>query len=350
MGVVSSLLASLTLVPSAPHLHEINAVAGDLSWVARYGEAPSPAADPDERARVHLAWVVEVLSERLPPELEPIPRARRALLLAELALYAAAGELPVNTDDPFHRPEFIDGAGRRCAVGHLMAASGAPELAELTNARYAFERVHGMDAPEIAAWAAAHGFTADELALIQPAYGFQPPEYNHPRYHSNILMGGRAGATVYADSDYSSSWEGLSGSPDPTLVANFYTLWQPVFGLGVGGSLWVHSDLDDYYEGNSPALDANLMLEYAHPVGEWHDVLIFAEAGGTFLVGSPGEFMGVNYGGGVGGIYHFAHTTFGIRLDVKAQGYTLWDTAGTDEEISGFALLATLGMRWTWEM
>jgi hypothetical protein len=67
-------------------------------------------------------------------------------------------------------PIFEDGSGRRCAVAHLLAASGASDVVDAVRERQNLARVHEIDHPMLAEWARAHGLTVDELEEIQPGY------------------------------------------------------------------------------------------------------------------------------------------------------------------------------------
>jgi hypothetical protein len=73
-----------------------------------------------------------------------------------------------------YRPRFIDDRGVHCAVGHLIAASGATELARAINTDYEYAYVREMTSPTLLAWASARGFSIEELASIQPAYAGPP--------------------------------------------------------------------------------------------------------------------------------------------------------------------------------
>ena len=96
----------------------------------------------------------------------------RGAALATLDGYIARGEFPRRTNDGYagRRPRFIDDRGVHCAVGHLIAVSGEPELARAIAERYEYAYVREIDDPRLGAWAKAHGFTVEELAMIQPSY------------------------------------------------------------------------------------------------------------------------------------------------------------------------------------
>lgn len=112
--------------------------------------------------------------------------AVREALLDRLLAYAHRGQFPrpqaAVTDHPRRvrpprafrgarprAPIFVDAAGTRCAVGHLLDVD-RPDLVDRIHARANGAWLLEMDEPELAAWAGGHGFTLDELAWIQPAY------------------------------------------------------------------------------------------------------------------------------------------------------------------------------------
>lgn len=170
---MNSILLFSLLLASAPPGDAINAVVGDASWIALHGEAPS-AADQTERVQVHLAFVEDLL-RRTDAKWSDAQRARRTALLDALADYRRAGVFPRRTDDSFvgRRPRFIDDRGVHCAVGHLIASSGAPALAAAIAASHEYAYIDEIASPALDGWAREHGFTRTELAMIQP--GYQPP-------------------------------------------------------------------------------------------------------------------------------------------------------------------------------
>jgi hypothetical protein len=95
----------------------------------------------------------------------------RQLLLEELGRYRAAGRFPQNPGLAETTPIFVDTAGTRCAVAHLMETGGEAALVE----RIARERNRARiaelaDEPRLLAWLAAAGLTVAEAAAIQPSY------------------------------------------------------------------------------------------------------------------------------------------------------------------------------------
>ncbi|HEY5925190.1 MAG TPA: hypothetical protein VIV11_26085 [Kofleriaceae bacterium] len=138
----------------------------------------SDAGNSGESARIraHLNAALHHLHGRDLVTLSPPQRAARARSIATLERYIADGLFPRRAGDAFGplRPRFIDDRGVHCAVGHLVAASGAPELARAINAEYEYAFVRDMRSPALVAWAHDHGFTVDELAIIQPSYSAPP--------------------------------------------------------------------------------------------------------------------------------------------------------------------------------
>lgn len=103
-------------------------------------------------------------------------RRVRELLLAELALYRQAGVFPRNPDFDTPMPYFIDAAGTRCAMAHLMEIGGASDLVQeiAANRNNAFVAELAEDA-RVLAWLSAVGISPAEAARIQPSYCPSPP-------------------------------------------------------------------------------------------------------------------------------------------------------------------------------
>lgn len=162
---------------------EVNAVLGDASWVALYGERPGPDVPDAERIRTHLAYVDTLLRERDVSDLSPELQLARARNLDRLSAYRIADMFPENRPGVGRVPRFVDddedGAlaaladVRLCAVGHLLAADLGVEAAIAIAADFQHAEVGAIDAPELATWAASSGLTIEELAMIQPSYGWK---------------------------------------------------------------------------------------------------------------------------------------------------------------------------------
>lgn len=126
-----------------------------------------------ERARVqaHLLRAERAASSSHRTGSCATQRTVRRLLLTELRRYRLAGRFPKNPLFSEPTPFFVDAAGTRCAVAHLLELGGESELVQ----RIARERNHArvlelVDEPRLVAWLEAAGLTLDEAALIQPSY------------------------------------------------------------------------------------------------------------------------------------------------------------------------------------
>lgn len=170
LGVGVAVLPSSPPSSSPPSVRPVNAVLGNDSYRAIVGTAPGPGTPERLRLRTHLAYVEALLRTRRRPSLSADQRARRAALLDRLHEYWVRGRFPRNTEVPGRTPLFLDGRGRLCAVGALIAASAGRSLAERIDARSHLADVREMDLPAIARWTERNGFTRRELAMIQPTY------------------------------------------------------------------------------------------------------------------------------------------------------------------------------------
>jgi hypothetical protein len=96
-------------------------------------------------------------------------------MLETLEGYAARGLFPRNHEVPDRRvPIFVDEAGRRCAMAHLIEVSGGGDLVARISATANRARIHELaGVPELRQWLERAGMTLEEAALIQPEYGYQ---------------------------------------------------------------------------------------------------------------------------------------------------------------------------------
>jgi hypothetical protein len=137
----------------------------------------SPAA---ERRRVdaHLRRVLALLRTTPPRRLSPSRQRARALHIDRLDAYRKRGVFPRNHRFPLARvPHFIDEAGTRCAVAHLVETTGGAELVREVARTRNNARVHALAAlPELVEWLEESGLTLDEAAGIQPACCYSPAE------------------------------------------------------------------------------------------------------------------------------------------------------------------------------
>lgn len=149
---------------------QVNALVGNASYVAAFGQEPTVGTDDQTRIRTHLAYAERQLRQRTPAGLSPALARRRTHLLDLLHQYWTAGVFPRNFDYAERRPCFIDRDGRLCAVGYLVAQTAGRPVAEAINRAHQYDRIADMRAPELGRWVAASGLSKAECALIQPTY------------------------------------------------------------------------------------------------------------------------------------------------------------------------------------
>lgn len=132
----------------------------------------SSPPDPEViRIQSHLRRVEAELRAAPDRRQTAAQRLSRSRLLDELHRYWARGEFPRNTYRPVRSPVFVDGSGTRCAVAHLIDASGRGDLTARVAAEHNTAYVADLAGDRgLAAWLEAHGFTAAEAARIQPSY------------------------------------------------------------------------------------------------------------------------------------------------------------------------------------
>jgi hypothetical protein len=128
-------------------------------------------ADETQRLVTHFDTVIDELQAADTGGLTPIARAARARLIEALSQYRDGRRFPRNSDFAESTPYFVDDAGTRCAMAHLIEVSGHPEIVEAVastrNNAYIKELA---DEPALLAWLDAHGLTVAEAARIQPGY------------------------------------------------------------------------------------------------------------------------------------------------------------------------------------
>ncbi len=99
--------------------------------------------------------------------------ARRTEAIERLQAYRDAGRFPQNRDFVNQRlPYFVDADGTRCAMAHLIEASGDAALVEAvaSSRNNAFVK-ELADEPALIDWLETNGLTVEEAARIQPSYG-----------------------------------------------------------------------------------------------------------------------------------------------------------------------------------
>lgn len=181
--------------PAAPGaLAPVNPVVGDASFVARFSWGPAADTPDALRIQTHLAYAEQQLRQRTPGALPATLRQRRAHLLDLLHTYWQAGVFPQNAaPDGQRHPCFIDGAGRICAVGYLMAQTAGRATAECINQRFQYSNLLDMHDEALGSWVAQSGLSLADCALIQPTYG---PVYTPVVTGNNIPTGYGAASAV----------------------------------------------------------------------------------------------------------------------------------------------------------
>jgi hypothetical protein len=133
-----------------------------------------------DRPRItrHLAEVEAILRSADTRDLTDAQKAARARSLDYLRLYWRRGVYPHNHGRPESRtPVFIDEHGTHCAVGFMIAMSGAEALARRIAATANQATIAELsDDPELRQWLESNGLSALDAALIQPTYGPVPRE------------------------------------------------------------------------------------------------------------------------------------------------------------------------------
>ncbi len=157
----------------------VNAIIGDESFVATFGELPDEHTDEQLRLSTHLKYVERLLRSKPVDHLSAELRRAREGMLDLLNEYSAAADYPKNFDYPDRRiPCFIDRTGSICAVGYLVEQTAGSEAARAINREYQYDLIAEMESPSINEWIAQSGLTKDECAMIQPAYGGWGPPNN----------------------------------------------------------------------------------------------------------------------------------------------------------------------------
>lgn len=123
----------------------------------------------DARIRHHLGDALTQLKSTPTDRLSATQRAGRAEVISLLEGYRAEGRFP--RSDGVAGPVFVDETGSHCAMGALLAATGARELVERIRQHRNLETVGTLaNEPGLGEWLDAHGMTAEEAALVQPTY------------------------------------------------------------------------------------------------------------------------------------------------------------------------------------
>ncbi|MER2564900.1 MAG: hypothetical protein ABTQ32_29520 [Myxococcaceae bacterium] len=139
-------------------------------WLAAVlGAGPWTCEREDARIRNHLEDALAQLKSTSTDRLSATQRAGRAEVISLLEGYRAEGRFP--RSDGVAGPVFVDETGSHCAMGALLAATGARELVERIRQHRNLETVGTLaNEPGLGEWLDAHGMTAEEAALVQPTY------------------------------------------------------------------------------------------------------------------------------------------------------------------------------------
>ncbi len=147
-----------------------------MSWVRRKRREvarPVVGAVGVLRERVSIQAHLAHCELRLRLTTRPDQTARLELLEI-LHEYWRAGRFPRNTAAGGRRPVFIDDSGTHCAVGYLMACTGAGRVARELDRRDRFVLLEDLPSaldPRLRRWLDKHQLSREEAALIQPGYG-----------------------------------------------------------------------------------------------------------------------------------------------------------------------------------
>lgn len=127
-----------------------------------------PWTEADELARLdsHFGRVLRRLHATGAAGLSPAQRRARATHLQRLSQYRERGVFPKNRRFPGRAlPIFVDDAGTRCAMGHLIEPAGGRELVSYVATERNTARIAELaDIPELLAWLERNGLSADEAA------------------------------------------------------------------------------------------------------------------------------------------------------------------------------------------
>jgi len=129
------------------------------------------------RLQAHFATVIEELESADVTHLSDTARLSRARLVDELRLYAAKGLFPKNRGvAPHLAPIFVDDEETHCAMGHLLALTGAAPLVDEIRATQNLAYIADLASdPRLHTWLDAHGLSLFEAGRIQPGYASEEP-------------------------------------------------------------------------------------------------------------------------------------------------------------------------------
>ena len=152
----------------------INAIIGDVSYIEKFGENPTPSTDSDLRITTHLQYIEKLLRKKKVAHLSKEQSQKRDLVLNLLHDYWVNGVFPKNYDYERQRlPCFIDQYENICAVGYLIEKTDGRLTAAKINDEYKYEFILSMRDKSSEDWMLNYGLTKLECAMIQPTYNFQ---------------------------------------------------------------------------------------------------------------------------------------------------------------------------------
>lgn len=174
---IRTIILLFTVVATTLNLHasnQVNALAGDRSFILKFGFKPTEKTNEKLRIQTHLSFVEKLLRKRDVSSLSAELQHNRKQLLDLLHTYWTAGVFPSNFDFPNTRkPCFIDRENRICAVGYLVEQTAGIEAANYINQHFPYDNLLDMKDPLLENWISGSGLTKTECALIQPTYEFE---------------------------------------------------------------------------------------------------------------------------------------------------------------------------------
>lgn len=172
--VIGSLVTTAALALHGPA--PVSAASPVARGLARVEAIAAARAGEVARIQRHFDSVLVELRAADTHALGPARRAARARQIARLAAYRDRGIFPLNEHFPDSvLPYFVDRAGTRCAVAHLMFLDGRePIVRRVTSRRNNAWVAELRDEPGLAAWLDEAGLTLEEAARIQVPYVGEP--------------------------------------------------------------------------------------------------------------------------------------------------------------------------------
>ena len=213
--------------------------------------SPTPPAADGGVARIqhHLATVRTVLQAADVGHLDAERTAARARVLGYLDQYRRHGVFPHNHVVIDRRTTvFVDEHGTHCAVGYLMARTGAGALARRIADTANLARVADLAGdPELRDWLDRNGLSVVEAAMIQPAY--DPERFNdHDEGYDRATL-------LLSAADVPLIVINRPGSQSSRIAGGFgFAVGTLQAALGVAGYLADDNDLRDL------SIGANLVL------------------------------------------------------------------------------------------